>query len=171
MRRFSFPRITGVFCSIDLLIICFLFCLALSFAFTTFFSEALFPTMRMAISSRVSIIGLLGSLLVPAYISAYAVCSNESWIIIILVCIKAFTFGFCSAAITIAYKNAWWLTHYLILFSDIYLLCVLWWFWLRRFPSKCEHLCLSTSVATAAALFIGIMDFLLITPFCACLQQ
>lgn len=167
MRRIYFP----LFHSKVLLYVSFLSGLLIAYPAVLCFGETLYSAMRMFVSFHVSIIGLLCSLLIPLFISAFAVYSNESWIITTLAFLKAFSFGCCSIVITSAFRSSGFLAHYLVLFSDIHLLCILWWFWLRHYPCNHKSLCLSTTISCTAAVFVCILDSLLISPFWVSLQQ
>ncbi len=171
MRRIYF-RIFFRFYQSKYVISCFFtFGLLLSFLAASAVGEALLPAMRMVQFSHVSIIGLLSALIIPVFISAFAVYSNESWIIPILAFLKSFTFGYCAFAITAAFGSAGWLVRYLILFSDIHLICILWWFWLRHYPEKGKRILLDTAIAVTTAVFICLLDLLLIEPFRLLLYQ
>lgn len=171
MRRIYFRFFSEFLRSKYILFACYILGLLFSFIAASSAGEALLSAMRMVSLSHVSIIGLLCSLLIPVFISAYAVYSNESWIIPILSFLKAFAFGYCAYAIMAAFQTAGWLVCYLVMFSDINLLCVLWWFWLRQYPQGDRRLGTCTMIAVAAASMIGILDYLLIAPFWLVLHQ
>ena len=129
-------------------------------------SDILFPTMRAAVASCVSISGLLSTILLPLLFSAFAVYSSNFWLLIPIAFSKAFLFTFLGTGILAAFGSAGWLIHILLIFSGTAMPPVLWWYWLSALsgtPTTPFH----SIAALPAACLIGSLDYCVISPFLA----
>lgn len=127
-------------------------------------SEYSVPLMRMAVESRVSIIGLVVVILVPCLLSAIAVHLSKNWIIYLLSSVKGICFGFCIQVLLQCYGSAAWLLYILVLFSDICMLTPLFLFWIRHAYGSKQMLYRDMLYYFICAAIICIIDYLLISP-------
>lgn len=68
-----------------------------------------------------------------------------------------------------AYGSAGWLVRWLLMFSDILTLPLLCLFWLRAFShERSQSLCFAAAVGVIAV-FIGSLDYTVVSPFAAML--
>ena len=128
-------------------------------------SEMIVPMMRSAVSGSVSIPGLLAATLLPFLFSAYAVYYSEPWLLLIISVVKSFAFGFCAFGIYLAYGQSAWLVRFLFLFSDVFMMPVLYVYWLRHISGQVQPKVWVNASCVAAALVIGSIDYCLIAPF------
>ena len=125
----------------------------------------LVPLIRNAVGCPASAIGLLTSAVLPFILSAYAVSFPEPWLLLPISALKAFSFGFCAFGVHFAFGSASWLVRLLFLFSDVCVIPLLFFYWLRHIqdtPAKPDRefwCCVLTAVA------IGMIDYCLISPF------
>ena len=129
-------------------------------------SDALYPTMRAAVYSRVSISGLLSAMLLPLLFSAFAVYISNTWLLIPIAFSKAFAFAFLGIGILVSFGSAGWLVRLLLMFGDIVMLPVLWWYWQKALTARQNPLP-HCAAAAAFALLIGGLDYCVISPFLA----
>ena len=140
----------------------------LSGAFAAFrISHSFSPLMRMAASCPVSIVGLLASNLLPLLFSVCAVYFDIRRFLYPVAFFKLFLFSFVSMGVIQAYQSAAWLVHFLFLFSDSLSLPVLCLFWTRQICGRKETLLRDTLLCLVFFVFIGGLDFYLISPFLA----
>lgn len=129
-------------------------------------SDALVSTMRAAVFGRVSIFGLLSTILLPLLFSAFAVYISRPVLLIPIAFFKAFLFSFLGMGILAAFGSAGWLVRCLLMFSDILTMPLLWWYWIRSSSNQgtCQR---SSLVCAAAVCLIGSLDYCVISPFLA----
>ncbi len=125
----------------------------------------LLSLMRRALSSPVSIVGLLAVLLIPFLFSAFAVLMNTPWIVLGICFAKAYSFGFVSMAVCQAFGNAGWLIRWMLLFSSVMTAPVLFWFWLRQISGNNGSLWIDFLLCAVLVLFLGILDYRFVAPF------
>ena len=148
------------------LVLLFLFGLLLGVWLSGSASDSLFSPMRAVVSSRVSIIGLLSSLLLPLLFSAFAVYIGRPVLLIPIAFWKAFSFSYLSWGLLQAWNSAGWLIASLLLFSSACSLPVLCWYWLGQIHRP-EFRLLPLCIAAGALILIGILNYCLILPFLA----
>ena len=108
--------------------------------------------------------------LLPVLISALVVFAEQSWLLLPISFLKAFSFAYVSSLVTGGYGSAGWLIQFLLMFSDCVSLPFLWWFWCRLLKSR-QQIAFSTIFPVAiVAFFIGALDFKVISPFLSLLQ-
>ena len=129
-------------------------------------SDILFPTMRAAISSCVSISGLLSAILLPLLFSAFAVYVSNYRLLIPIAFMKAFLFSFLGTGILASFGSAGWLIRALLMFSDIAILPLMWWYWLSALSGS-ENMAARSAAAFLSAILIGSLDYCVISPFLA----
>ena len=128
-----------------------------------------FLLMRMALNTRVSIVGLLGISCLPFLLSAYAVYLGKPKLILLVCFCKAVLFTSCGYAVLISFGSAGWLIRLLLQFSDIVLLPLYCWFSIRHIHGKETTLKRDTAVCILAAACAGSIDYCLVSPFLAML--
>lgn len=122
-----------------------------------------FPLMRSTVFSAVSIVGLFHTLL-PFLLSAVAMVLHAPGMLLPLCFGKAFLSSYASFAICRAFGTAGWLVRWFLMFTDLWTLPILYYFWLRILSgtgaaSRCEALFLSS-----LALLLGSIDYAIISP-------
>ncbi len=115
--------------------------------------------------------GLIASLCLPLLLSVIAVYYSFPAAIVPICLIKAFAFGYCSCVVLLSFQCAGWLVRLLFLFSDSLIVVPLLWFWLRHIDGTKVHLKQDTVLCLLAALIIGFLDYVCISPFLALLLQ
>ena len=123
--------------------------------------------MRAAADSRVSIVGLLSVIFLPFLFSAFAVYLRQPWWLLPIAFCKAFSFALVFLGITAAYGSAGWLMRLLLMFSDLWTLPLLCYFWLRYATGERRLALRVIPSYLCAVLLIAIIDHCLISPFLA----
>lgn len=131
--------------------------------------EPYFALMRMAAGSRVSIVGLVASVLLPFLIAAFAVYISTPQLLYPLCFAKALLFSFGACGVYIAFGSAGWLAQFLLQFSDCLLLPVFCWFCIRHISGKGQALAKELAMCAAAVGLIGSIDYCVVSPFLAML--
>lgn len=135
---------------------------------TSFSADTSFlPLMRSALYSPVSIVCLLSAMLLPLLFSAFAVYISSAWLLIPVVFFKGFSYAYFGFGILTSFGSAGWLIHLLLIFSDTWILPVLWMYWLRAPVNGRSGLLTDTVPAVSAALLIGSLDISVISPLLA----
>ena len=129
-------------------------------------SSFLLSAMRTVVSSRVSVIGLFSSLVLPFLFSAFAVYLAQPLLLFPIAFWKAFLFSYTGSALFAYWGGAGWLIMPLLMFGSICSMPVLCWYWMhhicgRRF--RCGIFFLIVGILAA----IRIFDLFLIEPFLA----
>lgn len=140
----------------------------LSFLSGMFFSSLTDPLfsslMCRAVFVSVSIVGLVGVLFFPLFISAVAVYFRSTVLIYLICSFRGFCFGCCLYSALAAFGAGGWLMIWLLLFSAFAFQIVLFWFWLRYLSGTIcfkKDLCICTGIAV----MIGILDYFCVSPF------
>lgn len=152
----------GIIC----LWVCGLVCGALLAAKTCTLDASL---MRMVVKSRVSIIGLVLALFFPLVLTAVALITNMSFLVLPALFIKAVCFALCGCGLFITFGDAGWLVRWLFMFSDSCMVVFLLWFVLKHFAGDRETLKKDFSACCICAAFLGMIEILSISPFTAAL--
>ena len=133
--------------------------------FLASFSDAsFFSLMRMAVSCRVSIVGLFAVSYLPFLISAFAVFIRKPRLLYAVMFIKMLLIAFCGLSCLAAYPSAGWLVRILLQFSDLLLVPVLCWFSLRHVCGA-GNLKRDFSFCTALFVFVCSLDYCVVSPF------
>lgn len=130
-------------------------------------SDSLFPTMRAAVQSCMSIPGLLSAILLPLLFSAFAVYISQPWLLIPIAFVKTFRFSFLAVGVMAAYGSAGWLIRWLLMFSDSLMLPVLWWYWSASLDRRGLAIAKASAVVLSVMIMIGSLDYCVISPFLA----
>ena len=119
--------------------------------------------MRMAAFRPVSIVNLLTVSVLPFVFSAVSV-YLRSWQMLSALCFfKALLFGFVSSGVYIAFGDAGWLVWLMIMFSDIFCLIPLWWYWITCSDFRTRPV-LRMAICLIAVCFIVSLDYQVIAP-------
>ena len=127
------------------------------------------PVMHAVVYDGMSISGLLTVILLPLFLSAYAVYFSQSVVLILLAFLKAFLFSYTAAAILITYSVSGWLLLFLLLFSDLLMLPILWSLWLCAASVPNDRVLRRIGICVIFALLISFVDYTVIVPFLASL--
>ena len=121
--------------------------------------------MRIAASSRMSLVGLFFALYVPLLLSAFAVyLKHPQWLIPICFA-KAFLFASCGSALLVAFRSAAWLVRLLLQFSDLCSMPFFYWFCMRNITGRNLNTQSDFLVCCVVVTTIGIFDFCVISPY------
>lgn len=129
-------------------------------------SDTFHTTMRAAVSSRVSITGLLAATVLPFLFSAFAVYAKQPICLIPIAFAEAFLFSWVGYGIYAACGSAGWLVVVLMMFGQLCALPLLYWYWLRHIGGSGFDLLRSCLILTAL-LAISFMDYYFVVPFLA----
>lgn len=129
-------------------------------------SEHYLSAMRAVVSSRVSIIGLLSSMVLPFLFSAFAVYLQQPVLLIPIAFMKAFLFSYLGYGLYTAWGSAAWLVTGLTMFGSLCSMPVLYWYWLRHMGGRRFEI-LPFCLILGILVMIGMMDYCLIVPFLA----
>lgn len=88
--------------------------------------------MHVLLHSHMSIVSLACVVLLPFFYSIVAFRLNQFYLVIPVVCIKAFTFGYSCSLISVLFGNAGWLMRWLLVYTDSILVIPLLCYWLRN---------------------------------------
>ena len=130
---------------------------------------SLFRLMLSGLDARLSIVGFLSVLLLPLFLSFLAAYLTCPLVICVIAYLKAFLFAFLGMVILHSFRSAAWLIHFLMMFSDLLILPVLWWFWIQVLSGSRSVVFRSGVVSAICIILIGIFDFTAIAPFLASL--
>ena len=130
-------------------------------------SDLLSASMRTAVFSRVSILGLASAVFLPFLFSAFAVYIQCPFLLLPIAFAKAFLFSYLGLGVIEAFGSAGWLIRVLLMFSDIVLLPVLFWFWIRYISGDSRYGSRATAVCISVAALVGSIDYCVISPFMA----
>ena len=93
---------------------------------------SLFRVMLSDLDVRLSIVSFLSVLLLPLLLSFLAAYLKCPFVICVIAYLKAFLLAFVGMVILRSFRSAAWLIHFLMMFSDMLILPVLWWFWIQE---------------------------------------
>ena len=130
-------------------------------------AEPLSLLMHTAVYNHITLFGLAAVLFLPLIASAAAVYLGAHILIFPICFIKSFAFGVCLCGVSVAFGSAGWLVRVLLLFSDSCMIVVLLWFWYRHLTGDRSVLRRDTVLCAAVALFVGLVDYLFVSPFFA----
>ena len=111
----------------------------------------------------VSIVGVLASMLFPLFFSYLSIITNNSIYILIVIFLKAVSFGFTGTLLEDLYLTAGWLLRFLFLFSDYCFLPACCWFHLFVAGNK-TRIRSSLIVILIFAVVLTMINFSVISP-------
>ena len=128
---------------------------------------SLFSLMRSSVHRSVSIVSLLLLAGLPFLFSAFAVFISCPGLIFPVVFCKGICFSFVSMGILHIFPDAGWLMWFLICFSDVIALPLLYWFWRFCFHTNDSLFPYRCMVTASILLLTGSLEHSLIQPFLA----
>ena len=131
--------------------------------------NCIFPVMRIAVYSRVSIVGLLSTVFLPFFLSAIAVLFFNPRILYGLCFCKMFSFGFCISLLQQCFGTAGWFVCFFLLFSDGWVLFTFFLFWVRYLGGSKNNIFTFSCFCFISTVVICSLDYFLISPFWALL--
>lgn len=149
--------------------------LALSWLSGFFFGSLIFyitgssfsSLMRGVIYGSVSIVGLMSVSVLPFLISAFAVYISKPSLLLIVSFGKAFLFSFVSLGIMDGFASTGWLIRWLLMFSDLISLPVLYWFWNRHISGDIPFSAAESLLVLSLCILVGSVDYCYVSPFLA----
>ena len=141
-------------------ILCGLFCFWFS-------GVRLLPLMRSSVYSPVSIVAFLLSAFLPFLISAFLAFAYLPGLVYGVCFCKAFLHAFVSLGLLISFQASGWLMRFFLLFGDL-TLPVLYWFWLRLLSKqRFSNLCCSAFCAGCILTASAAVNFCIVCPYFA----
>ena len=134
-------------------------------------SNRYFLMMRTAMNTRVSIVGLAVTVLLPLLFAAFAVYKDNTWALYPICLIKAFSFAFTGFSTVVVSGTAGWLIRPLFQFADICSAPVLCWFAMEHISGK--RIRWKQNILTCLCLdfLVCCLDLCYISPFLALITQ
>lgn len=120
--------------------------------------------MRRAVYTPVSIVWLFAVLCFPLLLSACAVIYHIRFILPVLAFSKCTVFLFCARCMKAAFGGAGWLIGFLYLYSSIWNLSALYFFWFRHADGEEAGLWRDLIISICLQAITAITDVLLIAP-------
>ena len=122
------------------------------------------PLMRSVIYQPVSIVGLFICIFLPLILSYFSLLFQKPIMLLIVCFIKSIAFSFSFTLVSYIFDTASWLLRLLILFSDSFFLFFLMIFWLKTISDFNRSCYKSMYMFAAIGLYIGITDFVIVSP-------
>lgn len=122
--------------------------------------------MRPSISEGLSIFRQLAMVCLPFLFAAYAVSINKPGLLLLLCFVKAFCFAFCGMLIYYAFGSAGWLVRYLLQFTDVLSVPILFWYCLRHIDRQ-NNAKRDLMICALLAASIACIDYFAVSPFLA----
>ena len=126
---------------------------------------------RRSTGASLSITGAMTAAVLPLLLSAFAVSFSEPWLLLFISTFKAFSFSFCAWGVCLAFGQSGWLVLFLFLFSDVFLIPLLYFYWLRHIRGDRTPRTWELPAFLTASLGIGCIDYLFIAPVLASLMH
>lgn len=127
--------------------------------------EVLDPLLRQGASMSPSASGLLAATVLPFLLSAFAVSLSEPWLLLIISTFKAFSFSYCACGISLAFGQSSWLVRFLFLFSDLFLVPLLYLFCVRHISGNQKRFRSEAVCCVLIACVLCAVDYCYISPF------
>lgn len=140
------------------------FGVSLGLLYASHMHEDFSSMMRTAISSRVSIVGLLIILLLP-YVSSVGAVFFHPALVYLFAAGKGMCFSFCVYLIMVQFPSTGWLLCRLLLFSEFSVMVPMLLLWIRLLEDGQQSLKHDSLLYLIVALTIGILDYCIISPF------
>lgn len=162
----EFPHLWRKGCTI-LLALCFLS--GLIFGMFAYISaeETLLPMMRRTFYGNVSIVSLLSVTCLPFLLSAFAVYTTWPGFMLAVSFAKAFVFSFVSLGIYSCIHSAGWFLLWLLIFTDLLSMPVMYFFWLRNLSGEGKLSLPVMVMCTSLVILIVSLYIRFISPFLA----
>lgn len=134
-------------------------------------AETVIDLVRRSVQCEMTISGVMSVCVLPFLLSAFAVLICEPWLLLFISTLKAFRFSFCAWGVCLAFGQSSWLVLFLFLFSDICLIPLLVFFWIRNIRGHANLRLFEIVGFLIAAVSVGLVDYLFISPFLASLMK
>lgn len=159
-------------CRLRLFFLAFIWCLSFSIGivFAYFNQNITVSLMCTAPLCRVSIFGLVITLLFPLLITAVAVHFSIPHLIFPIVIFKGISFGYCLFGSFLTFGSASWLVYSLLTFSETVMVVPLLWLWVVYLCGSTISLKRKFTLCVLAALMLGIVDYFMVSPYLATLM-
>lgn len=166
MVKFSFSHLPAFWRKGAALILASFFFLGhfLGVWFSSSASDPFYAAMRAAVSSRVSIPGLLSAMILPFLFSAFAVYLKQPMLLIPVAFLKAFFFSYVGYGFFAACGSAGWLVTWLAMFGSLCSLPVLYCYWRLHLNGK-PFDPLLFFLGLGILVIIGCIDYFAVSPF------
>jgi len=167
LKSFSLTGSDVLFRRISLIALMCCLCggLLLGHQYASLADPTYFLLMRMASERPVSIMSLFTVSLLPFLISALAVYVSHPELLLPVCFCKSFLFACCAFSATSVFGTAGWLVRLLLQFSDVCLLPVLCWFWIRHIGGSFGTLQKDIFLCCGVALVVCVVDHCVISPY------
>jgi len=134
--------------------------------FFSFLAGSVFDSISdIILDSSMAFPAFVSSQLLPLLLSTVLLYASKPVFLFPLVFLKGFSFSFVSFLILSTLGASGWLVRVLLMFSDLLLIPVLWWFWLNSFSDN-KRLGMQCVIITVCAVFsVCFFDFTVIAPF------
>ena len=129
------------------------------------YDSSIVSLMEAAVTGCFSIVGLLGSLLLPFLFSAFAVYISSPWLLYLICFAKAVSFGGVFCALSCAFPGSGWLLRHLVLFADQIGVLLLLVYWQRHISGFRRFSAAGCGMHFTVLLVIAGVDFYMIAPF------
>lgn len=126
---------------------------------------------QRCVNADLSVVGVLAVTVLPFLMSAFAVSFSEPWLLLIYSTYKAFSFSFSGWGVCLAYGQSGWLVLFLFLFSDLFVIPLLYLYWLRHIQGDIAPTAWELPLFLSAALLVGAVDYCFIAPFLTSLMK
>ena len=120
---------------------------------------------RSSIGTDLSIIGALTVAVLPFLLSAFAISFDQRWLLLLISIGKAFSFSYCAWGVCLAFGQSGWLVLILFLFTDLFLVPLLYFYWLQHIRGDRTPKVWELPVFLAAAIAIACIDHRFVAPF------
>ena len=169
MRKFRLQQSVRAFWRNRRYLLCFCWCLGLLLGtlFAVGADASFLSLMRQAAVSRVSIVNLLTAIVLPFLFSALAVYMGRPRALYVICFCKALCFAFCIVLADRSFGTAGWLIQPLLLFSDLLLAPVLFWFSVRHIGGGSGSLQKDIGFCAAVIAAVAMLDAFWVSPFLA----
>ena len=148
-----------------ILIVCWLSGLFAGYYFGIKTPDSVFALMRTSLSERVSIVWVFCALLLPLILSYTALRFSVPLLLLPLVFLKAYGFGYTLCCVIRAFGSAGWLMGTLCLFADVCSAILLLWFLLKYTKWENRRTLCDLTICISALITLGIFDYFVISPF------
>lgn len=166
MARFFIDWFSGVYYRFGKLLLMFSFSAGLLVGLLFYSAGNTTPSLMQGICTHsLSIVLLLPILLLPFLFSVIAVCLSQPWILLFICFGKSFLFSFISLHILNTFGTAGWIIRLLIVFSELFVLPIHFWFWNRHISGTCRCDIAEVFCVFSGIVLIGSIDCCYVSPF------
>ena len=113
---------------------------------------------------QVSVGDLMTANLLPFLFSVFAVYIHKPLLILPIAFLRGCLFSFVSMGVMASFGSGGWLVRFLLMFSDVLLTVLLYFYWMRHISGLRRFSCLQSAAMAAAVVLVGSVDYCWITP-------